>query len=44
MSLAQAFNHQLELLSVANATPIIFAIVDDISARDSIETLIQSEG
>jgi len=44
MSLAHAFHHQLELLTVANATPMIFAIVDDISVRNSLEALIHSEG
>jgi FixJ family two-component response regulator len=44
MNLAQVVNHQLELVSVANATPIIFAIVDDISVRNSLEALIDCEG
>ena len=41
---SQALNHQLELLTVANATPIIFGIVDDVSVRNSLEALIHSEG
>jgi FixJ family two-component response regulator len=46
MSLAQAVNHQLESLTVPNATPIISAIVNDndVSVQDSLEALIHTGG
>jgi FixJ family two-component response regulator len=44
MSLAQAVSHQLELLTVANATPMIFAITNDVSVQNSLEALIHTEG
>jgi FixJ family two-component response regulator len=44
MSLAQAFDHQLGLFSIANATPIIFVIGDNISVRNSLAALIRFEG
>ena len=44
MSLAHTFGHQLELPSIANVTPVIFVIDDDISSRNSLEALIRFEG
>jgi FixJ family two-component response regulator len=46
MNLAQAVTHQLESLTVPNATPIISAIINDndVSVQDSLEALIHTEG
>jgi len=35
---------QLDKVPVANATPIVFVVDDDVSVRESLEGLIQSEG
>lgn len=44
MSLAHAFGHQLGLPQTPNLAPTIFVIDDDFSVRNSLETLILSEG
>jgi FixJ family two-component response regulator len=44
MTLAQASDYQPGLFSLANATPIIFVVDDDISVRNSLSALIRFEG
>jgi len=44
MSVAQTFGRQLGLPSTLNFRPLVFVIDDDISARDSLDLLIRSEG
>src|SRR5215510_1512289 len=44
MSLAQACDHQLGVSSLADATPIIFVIDDDVSVRNSLAESICREG
>ena len=43
MSLAHVLNRELEL-RVPPASPIVFVVDDDVSVRESLELLIQSEG
>ena len=44
MTLVHAFGHQLESSPMTPATPIVFVVDDDISARESLQLLIQCEG
>jgi FixJ family two-component response regulator len=44
MTLARAFDHQLESSPMTPATPIVFVVDDDISVRESLQLLLQSEG
>jgi len=44
MNVAQTFGHQLGLPSIPNIAPVIFVIDDDISVRNSLESLIRSVG
>lgn len=44
MSLAHAFDHQLGLPSIPNVTPIVFVVDNDISVRESLESVIRNEG
>jgi FixJ family two-component response regulator len=44
MTLARAFDHQLESSTMTPATPIVFVVDDDISVRESLQLLIQCEG
>ncbi len=44
MSLAHAFGHQLESLSIQNFTPIVFLIDEDTPVRAALERSIRSEG
>ena len=40
MSLAHAFGHQLESLSIQNFTPIVFLIDEDTPVRASLESYL----
>lgn len=44
MSLAHAFDHQLGLPSIPDATPVVFVIDEDIFVRTSLQMSIQREG
>jgi FixJ family two-component response regulator len=44
MSLARLMNHEFEPLHVSNAEPIVFVVDDDISVRESLESLIHCGG
>jgi FixJ family two-component response regulator len=44
MTLARAFDHPLESSPMTPATPIVFVVDDDISVRESLQLLLQSEG
>jgi FixJ family two-component response regulator len=47
MTLARAFDHPLEsspMTPATPATPIVFVVDDDISVRESLQLLLQSEG
>ena len=44
MSLKRALAHELEPSSMSPATPVVFVIDDDISVRESLESLIRAEG
>src|SRR6202008_1507143 len=44
MALARAFDRPLESSPMTPATPIVFVVDDDISVRESLQLLIQSEG
>lgn len=44
MSLAYAFDHSLSFHSIAEVTPIVFVVDDDIFVRKSLERLIRSQG
>jgi FixJ family two-component response regulator len=43
-NVAQAFSHKLGLPTIANLTPIVFVVDEDISVRASLELFIRSEG
>jgi FixJ family two-component response regulator len=44
MSLASAADHELRSPQVPHATPIVFVVDDDISVRESLESLIRCAG
>jgi len=44
MSFEQAVGHQVGLPVIANFTPVVFVVDEDISIRTSMELLIRSEG
>jgi len=44
MSSAHAFCHELEVPPMLDAGPIVFVVDDDISVRESLESLIRGEG
>jgi FixJ family two-component response regulator len=44
MTLAHAFGDQLESSTMTPETPIVFVVDDDISVRESLQLLLQSEG
>ena len=44
MSLAQVFDRQVGLPSIASITPIVFVVDDDIRGRSSLEVLIRRNG
>jgi FixJ family two-component response regulator len=44
MTLASAFDHQLESSPMTPVIPIVFVVDDDISVRESLQLLLQSEG
>ena len=44
MNLTEAPGHEWGVLSMSNATSIVFVVDDDISVRESLELLIRSEG
>jgi FixJ family two-component response regulator len=44
MSLARVMIHELKPLEISNAEPIVFVVDDDISARESLESLITCGG
>jgi hypothetical protein len=41
MNRAQIFDHHLALPPIPNVTPIVFVMDDDISVRESLESLIR---
>ena len=44
MNLARALGHEMGLLPMSHATPIVFVVDDDVSVRESLELLIRCEG
>src|SRR4029077_1710099 len=44
MSLASAADHESRSSPMSHATPIVFVVDDDISVRESLESLIRFEG
>ncbi len=44
MTLARALGHEMGSTSMAQPTPIVFIVDDDISVRESLEAFIRSEG
>jgi FixJ family two-component response regulator len=44
MSLARVMSHELGPLDISNAEPIVFVVDDDISVRESLESLIHCGG
>ena len=44
MNPARALAHELELAPMSQVTPVVFVVDDDVSARESLDLLIRSEG
>ena len=44
MSLAGTLSHEVGLLLMATAKPVVFVVDDDVSVRESLELLIDTEG
>ena len=44
MNTTQTFGHELSVQAIPNLAPIVFVVDDDISVRESLESLIRCEG